>query len=190
MRTLIITALTGLLLPAIAVAQPTAPAAGQIQVADASVPAASPALPDPTTYVPRDTEYEEVRDSVNAPMLTSGALVFGASYGASVIIAGTDNSRGNNRLYIPVVGPWLALSDRGSCDPVKTSCDHDTTAKILLVADGIFQAAGVLGVVDGLLAPSSHKIAIRNTTAKRKPTIHMIPTFTNGNPALAVLGKF
>jgi len=184
MRTSIVSALAGLLcIPAIASAQPT------VQVEDAPTPATSPALPDPTTYRPAEPEYDEVRDSINAPMFTSGALVFAASYGASVIVAGNDDGRGNHRLLIPVVGPWLALNDRGSCDPLKTSCDHETTAKVLLVADGIFQAAGLLGMIDGVLQPSSHRIA-RRSAKRLQPNVHITPTFTNGNPGLAALGKF
>lgn len=188
MRTMIVSALTGLMcLPAVATAQPGTTTT-TVQVDDAPTPAVSPALPDPATYVPSEPEYEEVRDSIDAPMFTSGALVFAASYGGAVIVAGNDNGHGNSRLYIPVVGPWLALNDRGSCDPAKTSCDHDTTAKVLLIADGIFQAAGVLGMIDGLLQPSSHRIARR--TARRQPAVHLLPTYTSGAPGLAALGKF
>lgn len=192
MRTMIVSALTGLLcFPAVASAQPgatTTTTTTTVQVEGAPTPTTAPALPNPATYVPAEPEYEEVRDSMDAPMFTSGALVFGASYAGSVIVAGHDSSRGNNHLYVPVVGPWLALNDRGSCDPAKSSCDHDTTAKVLLVADGIFQAAGVLGMINGLLSPTSHRI-VRHT-AKRETNVHLLPTFTNGSPGLAALGKF
>ncbi len=192
MRTMIVSALTGLIcLPAVASAQPGATTTGSttVQVEDAPTPAASPALPDPSTYVPAQPEYEEVRDSIDAPMFTSGALVFAASYGSAVLVASNDHGRGNGKLYVPVVGPWLALNDRGSCDPAKTSCDHETTAKVLLIADGIFQAAGLVGMVDGLLSPTSHRI-VTHTAKRQKSNFRLQPTLTNGNPGLAALGKF
>jgi len=203
MRTIIVSSLTGLLcIPAIAAAQPgasttttttTAPdgtstTTQQVQVDNAPTPVVAPVVPAPSAYQPSSQEYDEVSDTMNAPMFTSGALVFAASYGASVIVASNDDGRGNNRLYVPVVGPWLALNDRGSCDVTKSSCDHETTAKVLLVADGIFQAAGVIGMIDGLLQPSTHRVITR--TAKREPKVHVTPTFANGSPGLAALGSF
>ena len=168
--------LGALLVPALATAQP-------------STVVVTPGVPAPTSYAPSTPEYQEVTDSYNAPMFTTGALVFAASYGASVIVAASsDDERGNRRLYVPVVGPWLALNDRGSCDITKSSCDHETTAKVLLVADGIFQAAGLIAMVDGILQPTTRRVVTRS--AKRDTKIHMTPTATNGNPGLAVLGKF
>ncbi|HET9625357.1 MAG TPA: hypothetical protein VFP84_28510 [Kofleriaceae bacterium] len=159
------------------------------QVTTTTTTTTGPSVPAPEAYNPEPPAYEEVSDSYNAPMFTSGALVFAASYGASAIVAAQDSGRGNNRLYVPVVGPWLALGDRGSCDITKSSCDHETTAKVLLVADGIFQAAGLIGMIDGLLQPTTHRVVSR--TAKRDETkVHLAPTMTNGNPGLAALGKF
>lgn len=170
-------ALGALCVPALALAQPTT-----------VVVEPTPTVPAPTSYTP-ETQYEEVSDSYNAAMFTTGALVFAASYGASVIVAGSsEDERGNRRLYVPVVGPWLALNDRGDCDITKSSCDHETTAKVLLIADGVFQAAGLIAMVDGLLQPSTHRVVTR--TARRDTKIHVTPTAQNGNPGLAVLGKF
>jgi hypothetical protein len=150
----------------------------------------APAVPPPEAYAPAaGPQYDEVTESYNAPMFTSGALVFAASYGASAIVASQDSSRGNNRLFVPVLGPWLALGDRGSCDVTKSSCDHETTAKVLLVADGIFQAAGVIGMLDALLQPTTHRV-VASTARRDAKKVHVTPTMTNGNPGFAALGRF
>ena len=123
-------------------------------------------------------------------MFTTGAIVFGAAYGASVIAAASsdsNNDRGNRRLYVPVVGPWLALNDRGSCDITRSSCDHETTAKVLLIADGVFQAAGIIGMLDGVFQPSSHRVIARS--AKLDTKVHVTPTVAQG-PGVAVFGRF
>lgn len=162
-------------------------------------PPAQPAPPAPiveppppvttTTIVTPEPEYEVVEDSYNAPIFFTGALVFGASYGASVITAAsTDDSRGNQRLYVPLVGPWLALSDRGSCDISRESCDNETTAKVLLIADGVFQAAGVLAMLDGIFQPSTHRVITRR--AKLDTKIRVTPTTVQGNPGAMVFGRF
>jgi len=160
-------------------------------------PPPPPPEPQPTTVAivpgtPSQTEYEEVSDSYNAGMFAAGAVVFGATYGASVIVAASsdrDNDRGNRRLFVPLVGPWLALSDRGDCDITQSRCDSETTAKVLLVADGIFQAAGVIGMIDGLLQPTSHRRVVTTTrTAKVDTKLHITPTVSN--PGVVVFGHF
>jgi hypothetical protein len=183
--------LGALLIPALASAQPApddpgAPAPTVIVTPPAPAPA-------PVVATPIEPEYREVYDSYNAPMFASGAAVFGLSYGASVITAATsDNQRGNNRLYVPVVGPWLALRDRGSCDVLRSSCDHETTAKVLLIADGVFQAAGVIGMLDGLLRPSTHRVLVTqakvDTRTRVRPTV--IGSVSGAAPGVAVRGHF
>ncbi len=150
---------------------------------------ASPALAEPLLQ----PQFETVRDDINAPVFTTGALIFGASYGASVIAAArasVDNrERGFDRLYVPVAGPWLALGDRGGCPITSTACDSETTTKVLLVADGIFQAAGVLAMIDGVLEPSSRRVQVRGANADTK--VRITPaTIGNGGSGFAVFGQF
>jgi hypothetical protein len=148
-----------------------------------------PPPPVTTTVITPEPEYEVVEDSYNAPIFFTGALVFGASYGASVITAASsDDTRGNRRLYIPLVGPWLALSDRGSCDIALSRCDNETTAKVLLIADGVFQAAGVLAMIDGIFQPSTHRVITRR--AKLDTKVRVTPTTVHGNPGAMVFGRF
>jgi hypothetical protein len=156
--------------------------------ADPPAPTQVPVVVNPPPP-PAQPEYREVTDSYNATMFMTGALVFAASYGASVIVAASsDGDRGNDRLYVPVVGPWLAWNDRGSCDITKSKCDHETTAKVLLVADGVFQAAGIIGMIDGILQPSSHRVVTRS--AKLDTKVHLRPTMVHGHPGISVSGHF
>jgi hypothetical protein len=181
--------LGALLVPALASAQPgpNDPAAPEPTVV------INPPPPQPPVVVaPPEPEYREVYDSYNAPMFAAGAAVFALSYGASVITAATtDDERGNNRLYVPVVGPWLALNERGNCDILRSSCDHETTAKVLLIADGVFQAAGVIGMLDGLLRPSTHRVLVSNkidTKTRVRPTV--IGSVSGSAPGVSVRGHF
>ena len=185
--------LGALLAPALASAQP-APNDPAAPAPPVLVAQQQPPLPpgQPVLVVPPSPEYREVYDSYNAPVFASGAAVFALSYGASVITAATtDNDRGKNRLYVPVVGPWLALNERGDCDILRTSCDHETTVKVLLIADGVFQAAGVIGMLDGLLRPSTHRVLVANkvdTKIRVRPTV--IGSVGGSAPAIAVRGGF
>jgi len=139
-----------------------------------------PAAPRTVTYV--QPEGEEVYDSWNAPVFATGALVFAGSYGAAAIASGMSDHPGADRLWVPVAGPWLALNDWGNCPIDQARCDSNTTDKVLLIADGVFQAAGIITMIDGLMSPSHHRTVVR--TADKK--VHVSPT---GN-GLAVFGSF
>jgi hypothetical protein len=206
----------GVLVPVLASAQPAPNDPNAPTPTEVSPPPPAPAPPAPDSPPPPDApttvqgpavivtppvpvvntgpepEYRVVYDSYNAPVFATGALVFAISYGASVITASTNSDRGNNRLYVPVVGPWLALNDRGSCDITRAACDHETTAKVLLIADGVFQAAGIVGMLDGLLQPSSHREVLTtgkiDTRTRVRPT--MIGSASGSGPGVAVLGHF
>jgi hypothetical protein len=143
----------------------------------------NPPPPARTTVVRQTPESYEVVDAWNAPVFATGALVFAASYGASAVVAATSDHPGADRLYVPVAGPWLALNDWGDCPIENPRCDENTTEKVLLVADGVFQAAGVITMVTGLLSPTSHTVYTTRTADK---SLKLRPT-KNG---FAVLGRF
>ena len=131
----------------------------------------------PVEHNDNDLDY----DYMNAGVFSSGAVMFGGSYLASIIVAGSSVHPGADRLYVPVLGPWLALGSWGNCPVANPGCDTNTSDKVLLVADGIVQAAGILTMIDGLVWPSSHR---RVMVADKK--VHVTPT---GN-GMAVFGHF
>jgi hypothetical protein len=141
--------------------------------------------PQQTTVVQPVVEHNDSGDMdydpMNTGVFTSGAVMFGGSYIASIIVAGASDHPGAERLYVPVLGPWLALGDWGNCPVSNVACDNNTTDKVLLVADGIVQAAGVLTMIDGLVWPSSHRHVVVADTK-----VHITPT---GN-GMAVFGHF
>lgn len=185
MKIRLVSALCALLLASPALAEPVpVPAEPVVLVNPPQAPARRVVL---------EPQFETIYDDYNAPVFTTGALIFGASYGASVIAAAQasdDNrERGFDRLYIPVAGPWLALSERGECPIASTACDRETTTKVLLVANGIFQAAGVLAMIDGILEPSSRRVQVRTTEVDTK--IRVTPaTIGKGGSGVAVFGRF
>jgi hypothetical protein len=155
----------------------TAPANPPVVVVNPQTPNT---VPPPQAYT--EPEGTEEYDAWNAPVFATGTLVFAGSYAAGAIVAGSSNHPGAERLYVPVVGPWLALNDWGSCPINNPSCDQNTTDKVLLVADGVFQAAGLITMLDGVLQPSSHHVITRTADTK----VHLAPT-PNG---AMVFGRF
>jgi hypothetical protein len=173
-------------------AAPTAPATTTTTVVTPPpAPQQQPVVvvnPDPaprTTVVEQEPEGYEVYDQWNAPMFATGAVVFAGSYGASAIVASQSDHAGADRLYVPVVGPWLALNDWGDCPIEQPRCDQNTTDKVLLVADGVFQAAGLVTMVSSLLSPTHHTV-YGGRVAKDETKTRVTPTH-NG---FAVVGRF
>lgn len=143
-----------------------------------------------TTEIPR---YETYYESWNRPMFTTGAILFLGSYGAALVVAGTSEDdaidRGNDQLYIPIAGPWMALNDRPDCDALN-DCDNEEWKKGLLIADGVVQAVGAGTMIAGLLQPRETRV-LTNPVASR--SFRVTPTASLGRgtgPGLVVAGRF
>lgn len=64
----------------------------------------------------------------------------------------------------------------------------EVTAKVLLVADGVVQAAGIVGMIGGALQPAAHPAA--TPSAKLDTKLHLRPTMIRGSPGISVSGRF
>jgi hypothetical protein len=62
--------------------------------------------------------------------------------------------------------------------------------RVLIVADGIFQALGALSVVSGFLFPTTHEVTTTTATTTSVPTIRVVPDCSHGGLGLAALGTF
>ncbi|MBX3162195.1 MAG: hypothetical protein KF773_39895 [Deltaproteobacteria bacterium] len=153
------------------------------------VPAVSAA--DTEVYVTPPAERTVlVEDPMNAPVFASGALVFAASYGTSLVFAArAESNEPNHHLFVPIVGPWLALADRPDCNVRLTGCDDETLAKVFLVMDGVFQAGGVIAMVNGLVSPTYHREVVRVADTKK---VKLAPTTVGmfNSPGLGISGRF
>lgn len=175
-----------LLLPAAAFAQTV-----EVQPAPAPAPVVVEQTPPPapTVYVPPARETVTETDTGPNALLMSGLVGFGASYGAAVIVAASSDHQGDNRLYVPVVGPWLDIADRGSCPVKNSACDNETTNKVLLVADGVIQGASALAIVGGILSVGSEHHS--RTTTVSQTGVHFTPvSYGPASPGLAAFGSW
>lgn len=86
----------------------------------------------------------------NRPLLITGLVFLGGAYAASAIVAGTSDRPEDEKLFYPVVGPWMDLNDR-DCD--RNPCSNKTLNQVLLVGDGIVQGLGALSLVLSVIVP-------------------------------------
>jgi hypothetical protein len=87
----------------------------------------------------------------NRTLLAASVALIGIPYLASVAVAATTDRGSNNNLYIPVAGPWIALGNRDCSEP--TPCSSKWLGSTLLVADGIAQGLGVIGIAASFVVP-------------------------------------
>jgi hypothetical protein len=122
-------------------------------------------------------------------LISSGLATFGLSYVPALIVAGTSDVSADHHLFVPIAGPWLDLGDRPGCGAGHIGCDTETTYKVLLVFDGIFQAIGASTAIWGFLQPEHHQVV---TTAKAdKLTLHVLPAAVGPSAyGMAALGSF
>ncbi len=100
---------------------------------------------------PSDLPAPEDRSWINKPLLITGTALFVASYVPALVISQTsDRPTDRDNLVLPVVGPWMNLADRG-CD--ERACEDENTNKALLIADGVVQGVGALGMLLSLMLP-------------------------------------
>lgn len=157
-------------------------------VVEPPAPAPTPAPVVAAPVVPAATR--ETRDEYSGPnrrLIGSGLITFGLSYIPSVIVAGTSDLSADHHLYVPIAGPWLDLGDRPGCGPGQIGCDTETTYKVLLVVDGVFQGVGALTTVAGFLSPEHHELV---TADSDKPTLHIAPASVASGYGVAVFGSF
>src|SRR5262245_10172254 len=81
--------------------------------------------------LPRTTTPSDQPRKPNAALLTLGLGALGLTYGLSIVSAAVSPREADQNLYIPIVGPWIDLSDRG-CN-ARPCGDGEASSKALLV---------------------------------------------------------
>jgi hypothetical protein len=137
--------------------------------------------------VTHEVTEEKTETVPNTTLIVTGAVAFGVPYVISASIASESSHQGDSHLWVPIVGPWLDLGDRGALPPDNTSPrDTELTNRVLLVVDGVFQAAGALEVVSGFLFPVE-----RERRVASKPWVRVSPMKLGyGGYGLGTVGSF
>lgn len=148
-----------------------------------------PRAPAPQTRVtvapaqPRTIVVEE--RGPNPELMSSGALMFGIAYGTSVVVGLASDRQSDQYLYVPLAGPWMDLARR---EPCYGFCGvQENTNRVLLVANGLIQAAGAIQILGGLLAPETRYVT---RVAKTEKGVHVAPMAGPGSVGVTAFGAF
>ena len=142
-------------------------------------------------YVVKD---QTVSTAPNRPLLHSGIWILGLSYVPAVIVATESTREGDKRLYIPVAGPWLDLASRSNC-PSTVACSNETTNKVFIVVDGVFQGLGAFNIVGAFVFPETRTVTMSSYKRSKPRTsflsVHVRPIKVGANSyGLAAFGTF
>ncbi|HEU4405049.1 MAG TPA: hypothetical protein VFS43_07135 [Polyangiaceae bacterium] len=136
--------------------------------------------------------YEQTRP--NRPLLITGSSLLVGSYATSAIIGMANDREADERLAIPLVGPWLDLADR-DCDI--QPCDNESWSKAALITSGVLQGVGLIGVVSSFFVPEE-RFRIWGGGGARAgvasaPSVRVVPSpaaVGRGGTGLALIGTF
>lgn len=120
----------------------------------------------------------------NRPLLITGAVLLGGAYGASAIVAATSNRLEDEKLYYPVVGPWMDLNER---DCNANPCSTKTLDQVLLVGSGVVQGLGALSLVMSLVVPEK---TTRRWYLIGNESLSVAPQVGRYSTGLSAVGRF
>jgi hypothetical protein len=123
----------------------------------------------------------------NKPLLVTGVVLLGGAYGASAIAAGLSNRDSEDKLYYPVVGPWLALKDR---DCNAEPCNHKALNTTLLVGSGVVQGLGALSVLMSLFIPETTTHSWYLIGDEQQPHLALSPVVGQDQFGAFAVGQF
>jgi hypothetical protein len=143
------------------------------------------------TYVVKD---ESTTTGPNRALLRSGIWTLGLAYVPALIVATQSERDADKRLYIPVAGPWLDLASRGRC-PANETCNHETTNKVLIAVDGVFQGIGALNIIGAFLFPETRTVTVGAASTSPRgrggaPSVRVIPARIANAYGLMATGTF
>jgi hypothetical protein len=156
----------------------------------APLPENAPAISTPDDPVLQEPVIDPTTRSSsipNRPLLVTGLVVLGGTYGASAIAAGFSNRDSEDKLYYPVVGPWMALNDRDcSAEP----CSKKALNTTLLVGSGVLQGLGALSMVMSLFVTEKTTHNWYVIGDEKRPGLAITPVLGQDQVGAFAVGRF
>lgn len=147
------------------------------------VSVAAPASAQETTG--RDQPQQSTSYQPHKPLLITGGSLLLAGYATSVGIGAVSDFKPDDRLFVPIVGPWMNLAER-PCAVGDSGCGNDEDlAKATMVSLGVIQAAGAGLTIASFFVkerPSETRIKVPDNTA----TFRIVPY----GAGLGAVGRF
>jgi hypothetical protein len=155
------------------------PQAGQTAQPRTSTTQTTAAVYDTNVAAERPAERER---GPNTAMLITGSAIFAGTWAASSLVAAFSETKGDENLFIPLVGPWLDLGER-ACSFGECGAREDWNI-FTIVGSGAAQAVG-LG-----LAIGSIFVGPREPRVPKTAEVKVLPISVRGGAGLGAFGTF
>lgn len=183
----------------------SAPAPAAAPVAQPPAPVAAPLPPPvPLHYLPRTRPYRDdapppehyiLSDEPRRGLVIGGVIAVGVPYITGLLIAGVAQDFPNKSAFlaIPVVGPWITLATRDTCEEQSgvLDCASSDLARRALLFDGIFQGLGTALLVTGFTWTKS--VWLREDLADNidfMPALNVARLPGDAPQGVSVIGRF
>jgi hypothetical protein len=147
------------------------------------------AMYDPTASADREGGTTTIRP--NRPLLITGAAIFLGSYAATAIQGAASPLDADRKNLIPLVGPWVNMSER-PCN-LNTNCStNENVNNALLIGSGVAQGVGVALALLSLVVPETkERSAMTAKAAPSKPELRVLPaSMGNAGAGAFAVGTF
>jgi hypothetical protein len=135
---------------------------------------------------PVGAEQQTTVTRPNPYLLGTGAILLAGPYAAGAIVAASNSTDYDDKLYWPVAGPWIDLGER-PCTFATRCSNADNWNAALLIADGIAQGAGALMMVTSFFVPAKREI---KEAKHEKPHVAVTPISLRGGAGIGAAGSF
>jgi hypothetical protein len=120
----------------------------------------------------------------------TGLVLGGVPYVGSIAVAASSSHVGDSNLWIPIVGPYIDVANRGGC-PASGSCGGETGNKALLIGDGVIQTIGAIEILGSFIFPETIRTTATVTTSSgASVTFAPAKVGPGGAYGLAAVGSF
>lgn len=142
------------------------------------------------TATAAENQSQQRRDRIetvgpNRAMLRSGVIALGVGYVPSAIVAIQSSLPADDKLLIPVAGPWMDYGTR-ECP----TCKHETMNKALLITDGIVQGLGALQIAGSFLFLETRTSESTQSGGEKRRGLQIAPARLGGGYGVTARGYF
>ena len=137
----------------------------------------------------------------NPTLLGSGVGTFVVGYAPSVVVGIVSDHKGDDNLFIPVVGPWLDLGKRDCSGATvltsdgpfelasRSNCGTSDIERAALIASGVVQGAGVLQMLGSLFVPQRRVDVVARAAGRASGDSDLLPRWSGSHGVGTILKR-
>jgi hypothetical protein len=143
---------------------------------------------------PSELHTDRIPTHPNVELLTAGVTGFLVSYAPAFVIASSSDHKGDDRLYIPVAGPWLDILQRWCSEGETVNCGSTPAEIAALSFDGFVQTFSAATILLAVFSPEERTLSVARRPKEQRRgfsgTLFVPTSFAGRGYGLRVGGAF